>query len=84
MQGVALVGVFLRVAPFGERAGLGREELMAAVADRLGRFYGKRGKATVEANLEVIRTAYDSVINVTGALGSSLVPAPLDLMEAAS
>ncbi len=84
MQGVALVGVFLRVAPFGPRAGLGRDELMTAVSDRLGRFYGKRGKATVEANLEVIRTAYDSVINVTDTVVSAQVPAPLNLMEAAS
>ena len=84
MQGVALVGVFLRVAPFGPRAGLGRDELMTAVSDRLGRFYGKRGKATVAANLEVIRTAYDSVINVTDTVVSAQVPAPLNLMEAAS
>ncbi len=84
MQGVALVGVFLRVAPFGARAGLGRDQLLAAVSDRLGRFYGKRGKATVEANLAVIRDAYDTVINVTDALTAARVPAPRTLMEAAS
>jgi pyruvate-ferredoxin/flavodoxin oxidoreductase len=82
MQGVALVGVFLRVAPFAERAGFDRDALMAAVKDRLGRFFGKRGAATIDANLAVIGAAYDAVINVTGALASAMVPAPRELMEA--
>jgi len=69
MQGVALVGVFLRVSPFAARAGLDREALMAAVGDRLGRFFGKRGGAVVDANLAVIKAAYDGLIDVTAALG---------------
>ena len=71
MQGVALVGVFLRVSPFAERAGLGRDELIAAVRERLGRFFGKRGGAVVDANLEVITEAYDGLIDVTGAIAST-------------
>jgi pyruvate-ferredoxin/flavodoxin oxidoreductase len=74
MQGVALVGVFLRVAPFAARAGLDRDALLAAVRVRLGRFFGKRGGAVVDANLAVIAEAYDSLIEVTGTLGD----APLD------
>jgi len=69
MQGVALVGVFLRVSPFAARAGLDRDALMAAVRDRLGRFFGKRGGAVVDANLAVIEAAYDGLIDVTDALG---------------
>lgn len=69
MQGVALVGVFLRVSPFAERAGLDRAQLLAAVRDRLGRFFGKRGHRVIDANLEVITTAYDSLIDVTAAIG---------------
>jgi len=68
MQGVALVGVFLRVAPFAERAGLDREALMEAVAARLGRFFGKRGGKVVAANLAVIEAAYDGLIDVTAAV----------------
>jgi pyruvate-ferredoxin/flavodoxin oxidoreductase len=68
MQGVALVGVFLRVSPFAARAGLGRGELMAAVGERLGRFFGKRGGAVVAANLAVIGEAYDGLIDVTAAV----------------
>jgi len=71
MQGVALVGVFLRVSPFAERAGLDREGLLAAVRERLGRFFGKRGGSVVDANLEVISEAYDDLIDVTAAIGAA-------------
>ena len=73
MQGVALVGVFLRVSPFAARAGLDRVALMDAVRDRLGRFFGKRGGAVIDANLAVIGEAYDGLIDVTAAL--DLLPA---------
>ncbi len=70
MRGVALVGVFLRLSPFAERAGLGRDDLLAAVRERLTRFFGKRGSGVVDANLAVITAAYDGVIDVTGAIGA--------------
>jgi len=68
MQGVALIGVFLRVSPFAAAAGYGRDELLAEVGKRLGRFYGKGGSGVVDANLELISEAYDSAIDVTAAL----------------
>jgi pyruvate-ferredoxin/flavodoxin oxidoreductase len=68
MQGVALVGVFLRLTPFAERAGLDRQRLMAEVRERLVRFFGKRGSGVVDANLAVIEEAYDGVIDVSGAI----------------
>jgi pyruvate-ferredoxin/flavodoxin oxidoreductase len=74
MQGVALVGVFLRVSPFAARAGLDRAGLLDAVREQLGRFFGKRGAAVVDANLEVIAEAFDDLIDVTAALGASAGP----------
>jgi pyruvate-ferredoxin/flavodoxin oxidoreductase len=68
MQGVALVGVFLRVSPFAAEAGHDRAQLLAEVRKRLGRFYGKRGSAVVDANLQLIAEAYDTVIDVTSAV----------------
>ena len=68
MQGVALVGVFLRVAPFAAAAGLDARSCSTAVEERLGRFFGKRGAAVVDANLAVIAAAYDGLIDVTGAI----------------
>jgi pyruvate-ferredoxin/flavodoxin oxidoreductase len=68
MQGVALVGVFLKVSPFAERAGLDRPALMESVRANLTRFFGKRGISVVDANLAVIQGAYDGVIDVTAAI----------------
>jgi hypothetical protein len=65
MQGVALVGVFLRVAPFAAAAGMRRHRLLEAVGERLGRFFGKRGASVVRANLAVIGEAWDGLIDVT-------------------
>ena len=69
MQGIALVGVFLRVSPFAAEAGLDRAALLAAVGERLGRFFGKRGRAVIEANLELVAAAYDGLIDVSAELG---------------
>lgn len=73
MQGIAQVGVFLRLTPFAERAGLGRDELLAAVRPQLERFFGKRGNAVVDANLALIADAYDGVLDVTAAV-KAMVP----------
>jgi pyruvate-ferredoxin/flavodoxin oxidoreductase len=73
MQGVALVGVFLRVSPFAGQAGLDRDALLDAVRGRLGRFFGKRGGAVVEANLSVIAQAWDGLIDVTATFADEAV-----------
>jgi pyruvate-ferredoxin/flavodoxin oxidoreductase len=74
MQGAALVGVFLRVAPFVAERGLPIDELMAAVRGPLTKSVGKRGGAVVEANLGLIRAAYEELIDVTGPLRRAAAP----------
>jgi pyruvate-ferredoxin/flavodoxin oxidoreductase len=80
MQGIALVGVFLRVAPFAEAARMGRARLLEAVGERLGRFFGKRGANVVRANLAVIGEAWDGLIDVTAAIAGldEARPAPAE------
>jgi pyruvate-ferredoxin/flavodoxin oxidoreductase len=75
MQGVALVGVFLRATRFAGDAGLDRAGVLAAVGSKLRRFYGKQGEAVISANLEVIGRAFDGLIDVTASLG---LPAGVD------
>jgi pyruvate-ferredoxin/flavodoxin oxidoreductase len=72
MQGVALVGAFLRLTPFAQRAGLDRELLLAAVRPQLERFFGKRGGGVVDANLELVAAAFDGVIDVTAAIRANV------------
>jgi len=83
MQGVALVGVFLRVTPFAGRAGYGRADLLAALRPHLERFFGKRGGRVVDANLDLVAAAYDGVVDVTGAITAvaSAAPHELTLLE---
>ncbi len=73
MQGVAQVGVFLRVSPFAARAGHDRDALLDAVHKLLPRFFGKRGGSVVDANFAVIERAYDVLIDVTAAVGGEPV-----------
>jgi pyruvate-ferredoxin/flavodoxin oxidoreductase len=72
MQGAALVGVFLRVAPFVTARGLSIEELMDAVRGPLDRALGKRGPKVVAANLALIRAAYEELIDVTVAVAQEV------------
>ena len=74
MQGMALVGVFLRVAPFVTAAGIGRDELFASVRRQLKRFFGKRGESVIEANLALVREAYDNLIDVGAAIRRGTEP----------
>jgi pyruvate-ferredoxin/flavodoxin oxidoreductase len=79
MQGIALVGVFLRLTPFAGRAGLDRRGLLDALRPQLERFFGKRGRAVVEANLGLVGDAFDGVVDVTAAV-TAVVPAPAHAM----
>jgi pyruvate-ferredoxin/flavodoxin oxidoreductase len=67
MQGIVLLGVFLRVAPFVARRGLGEAELFAAVERSLRKFFGKRGEAVVQENLRAVRRGFSEVIEVEAA-----------------
>jgi pyruvate-ferredoxin/flavodoxin oxidoreductase len=76
MQGVALVGVFLRVTPFATVAGYGRDELLKALRPHLERFFGKRGRRVVDANLDLVAAAYDGGVDVTAAITAIAPAAP--------
>ncbi|MGZ6257942.1 MAG: 2-oxoacid:acceptor oxidoreductase family protein [Candidatus Limnocylindrales bacterium] len=84
MQGIALTGVFLRIAPFAAEAGLDRADLLKAVATRLERFFGKRGSSVVKANLAVVAAAYDHLIDVTAAVTAAELEPSLALAGATS
>lgn len=71
MQGIALVGVFLRVAPFAERQGIDADGMFESLRGVLTRYFGKRGGAVVEANLALIRDAWGSLLDVTAAVAAS-------------
>lgn len=64
MQGIVLLGVFLRVAPFVRRRGLDEATLFTGVERSLRRSFGKRGEAVVQENLRAVRRGYTEVVEV--------------------
>ncbi|MBE0608777.1 MAG: 2-oxoacid:acceptor oxidoreductase family protein [Dehalococcoidia bacterium] len=64
MQGIALLGVFLRITPFAGRHALAEEQLFAALERPLRKYFGRRGEETIRANLACIRRAYREVAEV--------------------
>jgi pyruvate-ferredoxin/flavodoxin oxidoreductase len=64
MQGIVLLGAFLRLTPFAERAGLDEEKLFAALEKTLEKYFGKRGAQVVADNMDAARRGYREVVEV--------------------
>ncbi len=64
MQGIVLLGAFLRLTPFRERAGLGEAELFAALQTTIEKYFGKRGGRVVADNLTAAQRGYREVAEI--------------------
>jgi pyruvate-ferredoxin/flavodoxin oxidoreductase len=71
MQGIVLLGVFLRATPFFDRSGQSQEQLFERIEAAVRKYFGRRGEQVVQDNLRAIRRGFDEVIeipaSVTGA-----------------
>jgi len=63
-QGVVLLGVFLKVTPFKEQAGMDDAELFKRIEVPLRKFFGKKGEAVVQDNVQAVKRAYERVFEV--------------------
>ena len=64
MQGIVLLGVFLRVTPFREQHGLDEDAVFSAVERSLQKVFGKRGEQVIRDNMTAVRRGYEEVIEV--------------------
>jgi pyruvate-ferredoxin/flavodoxin oxidoreductase len=64
MQGIVLLGVFLRVAPFVTERGLSDEQVYAAIEQSLRKFFGKRGEEVVMENMRAVKRGRSEVIEI--------------------
>jgi pyruvate-ferredoxin/flavodoxin oxidoreductase len=64
MQGIVLLGVFLRVAPFATDRRLSDEQVYAAVEKSLRKFFGKRGEKVVQENLLAVKRGRSEAFEV--------------------
>jgi pyruvate-ferredoxin/flavodoxin oxidoreductase len=61
MQGVVLVGIFIKVTPFAQRSGMGEEQVLGAVEKYIRKYFGKRGEHVVEENLRCVKQGLKDV-----------------------
>ncbi len=64
MQGIVLLGIFLRVTPFQRDLALSDDQVFEGVEKSLRKYFGKRGERVVQDNLEAVRRGYREVIEV--------------------
>jgi len=61
MQGIVLLGIFLRVAPFVRAGGLTEPQLCEGVEKALRKYFGRRGDKVIAANLSAVKQGYFNV-----------------------
>ena len=64
MQGIVLLGGFLRVAPFVQDRGLSDAAVDATVETSLRKFFGKRGEKVVQENLAAVRRGRSEALEI--------------------
>ncbi|NJN81129.1 MAG: pyruvate ferredoxin oxidoreductase [Caldilineaceae bacterium] len=64
MQGIVLLGIFLKVTPFAADAGIEDSEVLERSEKALRKYFGKRGEKVVQANLRCVQRGYDEAFEV--------------------
>jgi pyruvate-ferredoxin/flavodoxin oxidoreductase len=64
MQGIVLLGIFLRVTPFQAELALSEEEVFRGVEKSLRKYFGKRGDRVVQDNVLAVHRGFREVIEV--------------------
>ncbi|HEY9687945.1 MAG TPA: 2-oxoacid:acceptor oxidoreductase family protein [Coleofasciculaceae cyanobacterium] len=77
-QGIVLLGVFLRLTPFQKDAGLSEDALFERVRKPIEKYFGRRGEAVVQDNLDAARKGYSQVIEVPRTI---IDATPADVLE---
>ncbi len=64
MQGIVLLGVFLRYTPFLKEARIGNVELFERIEKSLRKYFGGRGEGVIKDNLECVRRGFNEVFEI--------------------
>jgi pyruvate-ferredoxin/flavodoxin oxidoreductase len=64
MQGIVLLGIFLRVTPFQAESATSEEQLLQGVEKSVRKYFGKRGEQVVQDNLKAVQRGYHEVFEV--------------------
>ncbi|TWU20363.1 2-oxoacid:acceptor oxidoreductase family protein [Bythopirellula polymerisocia] len=64
MQGIVLLGAFLKLTPYREMSGMDDEGVYAGVEKALRKYFGKRGEQVVQDNLTCVKRGYSEIQEV--------------------
>lgn len=64
MQGIVLLGVFLKSTPYESEFGITREKIFEGVENTIRKYFGKRGEQVVKDNMKAVTSGYDEVFEI--------------------
>ncbi|MAG92491.1 MAG: pyruvate ferredoxin oxidoreductase [Planctomycetaceae bacterium] len=64
MQGIVLLGVFLKLTPFSEDSNMSDDEVYGGVEKALRKYFGKRGEQVVQDNLTCVKRGYSELLEI--------------------
>jgi pyruvate-ferredoxin/flavodoxin oxidoreductase len=68
MQGIVLLGAFLRLTPYAQQLAMTEEQMYAGVEKALRKYFGKRGERVVQDNLNCVKRGYREMQDVPASL----------------
>ena len=61
MQGIVLLGAFLKLTPYAKNSGMSDDQVMEGVETALRKYFGKRGEQVVQDNLTCVRRGFSEM-----------------------
>jgi pyruvate-ferredoxin/flavodoxin oxidoreductase len=65
MQGIVLLGAFLKLTPYGRNSGMTDDQVYAGVETAIRKYFGKRGDRVVQDNMTCIKRGYEEMQEVS-------------------
>jgi pyruvate-ferredoxin/flavodoxin oxidoreductase len=61
MQGIVLLGAFLKLTPYAAESGMTEEQVYGGVEKAIRKYFGKRGERVVQDNLTCVKRGYQEM-----------------------
>jgi pyruvate-ferredoxin/flavodoxin oxidoreductase len=68
MQGIILLGAFLKLTPYAKESEMSDEQVYAGVEQALYKYFGKRGDRVVQDNMTCVRRGYSEMQEIPPAI----------------
>ena len=65
MQGIVLLGVFLKLTPYAADSGMSDDEVYDGVESALRKYFGNRGEQVVQDNLTCVKRGYSEMQEIS-------------------